>query len=78
MKALERIKLLNSVAQVRPLTEDEQVFVDLWHKNTALRKSLKWLVEDAKWRFKNCKNELEPGSQSEYSPELTIAIELLK
>ena len=35
--------------------------------------SLTWLITDAKVRFDDCRDNLEPGSQGGYSPELTEA-----
>lgn len=40
--------------------------------------TFEWLVEDAKWRFDECKDALDDGSTGGYSPELTEAIDLLK
>jgi hypothetical protein len=40
--------------------------------------SLTWLVEDAKYRFDDCKNNIEEGSGGGYSPELDEAIAVLE
>ena len=37
-----------------------------------------WLVIDSKYRFDDQRQNLEPGSQGGYSPELTKAIALLE
>lgn len=39
--------------------------------------TLTWLIADARYRFDECKNNLEDGSSGGYSPELTEAVELL-
>lgn len=41
-------------------------------------KTLEWLVEDAKWRFNQCKDAMDDGSTGGYSDELTEATNLLK
>jgi len=41
-------------------------------------RSLRWLVEDARWRFDENKGNLDPGSHGGYSAELKEAIELLQ
>lgn len=40
-------------------------------------RSLSWLIEDAKYRHDDCKNNIENGSEGGYSPELIEVIELL-
>lgn len=40
--------------------------------------SLKWLTEDAKWRFNQCKDTMDDGGVGGYSDELTEAIAVLK
>jgi len=40
--------------------------------------TLEWMITDMRWRTDQTKGNLEEGSQGEYSPELTKAIELLK
>jgi len=40
--------------------------------------SLTWLIEDAKHRFDDCKNNLEAGSEGGYSDELKEAMAALK
>ena len=39
--------------------------------------SLGWMIADMKWRADEVKQNLEAGSQGDYSPELTKAISLL-
>jgi hypothetical protein len=41
-------------------------------------RSLRWLVRDATYRFDDCKENLQPGSEGGYSPELKEAHKLLK
>lgn len=40
-------------------------------------KSLSWMIEDMKHRYDDCRGNLDNGSEGEYSPELTEAINLL-
>lgn len=44
---------------------------------TRIVTSLRWLVEDAKHRFDDCKDAMGQGSTGGYSPDLTSAIKLL-
>lgn len=39
--------------------------------------ALDWLTTDAKNRFDDCRNQLEPGSQGGYSAELLDALAVL-
>ena len=39
--------------------------------------ALEWLTADAKNRFDDCRDQLEPGSQGGYSPKLTDALAVL-
>ena len=39
--------------------------------------SLTWLITDAKYRFDDCKNNVDNGLGGGYSPELTEAIAVL-
>ncbi len=41
-------------------------------------KSLTWLIEDAKYRYDDCKNNVDNGLGGGYSEELEEAIAVLK
>lgn len=41
-------------------------------------RTLRWLVRDAEYRFNDVKQNLQPGSEGGYSPELKEALKLLR
>ena len=56
---------------------EQQILQQLLQLQKRTIAALEWLTLDAKNRFDDCRNQLEPGSQGGYSPDLTDALAVL-